>query len=66
MVLYFSKIFKLIFILYIKNKEKLLFFLNEIKVLRPLSLHKIKMMYLIFYITHIFITIYEFFNEKVY
>ena len=57
MVLYFSKIFKLIIMVYIKNKEKLLFFLNEIKVLSPLFICKIKMMYLIFYIIPIFITI---------
>ena len=66
MVLYFCKIFKSIINSYIKNKEILLIILNEIKVLSSLFIYKIKIMYLIFYNTLIFITMHEIFNEKVY
>ena len=66
MVLYFSKIFKLIIIVYIKNKSLLSIFLNEIKLIRSLIIYKINMVYLIFDNIHNFITICQFFDEKVY
>ena len=66
MVLYFSKIFKLIIIVYIKNKRLLSIFLNEIKLIRSLIFYKINMMYLIFDNIPNFITICQFFDEKVY
>ena len=66
MVLYFSKIFKLIIIVYIKNKRLLSIFLNEIKLIRSLIFYKINMMYLIFDNIDNLITICQFFDEKVY
>ena len=66
MVLYFSKIFKLIIIVYIKNKILLSIFFNEIKLIRSSIFYKINMMYLIFDNIDNFITICQFFHEKVY
>ena len=66
MVLYFSKIFKLIIIVYIKNKRLLSIFLNEIKLIRSSIIYKINMMYLIFDNIDNLITICQFFDEKVY
>ena len=66
MVIYFSKIFKLIIIVYIKNKSLLSIFLNEIKLIRSLIFYKINMMYLIFDNIDNLITICQFFHEKVY
>ena len=66
MVLYFSKIFKLIIIVYIKNKRLLSIFLNEIKLIRSSIIYKINMMYLIFDNIPNLITICQFFDEKVY
>ena len=66
MVLYFSKIFKLIIIVYIKNKRLLSIFLNEIKLIHSSIIYKINMMYLIFDNIPNLITICQFFDEKVY
>ena len=66
MVLYFSKIFKLIIIVYIKNKRLLSIFFNEIKLIRSSIFYKINMMYLIFDNIDNLITICQFFDEKVY
>ncbi len=66
MVLYFSKIFKLIIIVYIKNKILLSIFFNEIKLIRSSIFYKINMMYLIFDNIDNLITICQFFDEKVY
>ena len=66
MVLYFSKIFKLIIIVYIKNKRFLSILVNEIKLIRSLIFYKINMMYLIFDNIDNLITICQFFHEKVY